>query len=94
MFSEVSDMYVDIAQATEYRAAVEQHGETFTSADEARSVLAEEITEADIEVKNMFIALAKDDYDGVETAARLCIKESAQVLAVIKKIRLSDIKPI
>lgn len=91
MFSEVSDMYVDIAQATEYRAAVEQHGETFTSADEARSVLAEEITETDIEVKNMFSALSRDDYDGVETAARLCIKESAQVLAVIKKIRLSDI---
>ena len=91
MFSEVSDMYVDIAQATEYRAAVEQHGETYGSKVEAHKVLEEEITEVNAEVFAMLQHLTEDDYDKIEAAARNCIKESAQVLAVLKKIRSSNL---
>lgn len=91
MFSEVSDMYVDIAQTTEYRSVVEQHGSRFESVDEAKAVLAEELTEADIEMKNMWHCFSRMDIDGAESAARLCIKETAQVLAVIKKMRNSNV---
>ncbi len=91
MFSEVSDMYVDIAQATEYRAAVEQHGETYGSKAEAHKVLEEEIIEVNAELFYMLHHLAEDDYDKIEAAARNCLKESAQVLAVLKKIKESKL---
>lgn len=91
MFSEVSDMYVDIAQATEYRAAVEQHGYKFSSTKEAREVLAEEVIEVHDEVTAMIQSMSEEDYDKTEAAARNCLKEAAQVLAVLQKIKRSGL---
>lgn len=91
MFSEISDMYVDIAQATEYRAAVEQHGYKFTSMKEAREILEEEVIEVHEEVIDMVQSMSAEDYDKTEAAARNCIKESAQVLAVLQKIKRSGL---
>lgn len=89
MFSEVSDMYVDIAQATEYQAAVAQHGDRFADDNEAEEVLQEEMYEASVEAENFsrFYEYPLMDIDIIEHHVRLCIKECAQVLAVIKKIQ-------
>lgn len=95
MFSEKSDSYVETAISLEYEAAVQQHGQAFNNDDEAMDVLIEEIKEALKEAGRMYIAakgmetdgLNQADLDNLDLAARNAIKESAQVLAVIRKYR-------
>lgn len=88
MFSEISEMYVDIAVTAEYNAAIHQHGEYFDNPDEAFDVLKEEIEEAMTEMLEIkkYSDTAINRTDKIKQAARNGIKELAQVLAVIQKM--------
>ena len=96
MFSANSDKIVNELVIEELKSAIEQHGESFESVDLAKDVLFEEVQEARTEfnyVNNlffMFYADTKKNYlEEIQNRARLCIKELAQVCAVVEKIKNS-----
>lgn len=96
MFSEKSDEYVDALIKAEFESAQQQHGESFERVDIAKDVLFEEVLEARTEfnyVNNLFFMFYADTQknylEEIQYKAKLCIKELAQVCAVVEKIKYS-----
>lgn len=93
MFENKSYDLVDKLVESEYRGAKRQHGETYDNSDLANAVLCGEIGEADAEmdvikrVAHRSSEINNVGLDMIESHARLCILECAQVIAVTKKYR-------
>lgn len=96
MFENKSFDFVEKLVKSEYRGAKKQHGDTYENADVANEVLYGEIGEADIEmniikdVAHRSSAINNLGLDVIESHARLCILECAQIIAVCMKYRDSN----
>lgn len=99
MFAIQSDKLAKKLIQSEYRNAVETYGEKYESIDLAEDVLSEEISEADEEIENIYMAFSVMDFSNptklkmsvskMRKAVINGIKELAQVGAVLNKIEKS-----
>lgn len=102
MFSNQSDKLVKKLIQAEYKNATDNYGFTYSDLKEAETILIEEIEEADAEIENLDLRFSETDWiDGKDLKTDLnkmkkyainCIKELAQVCAVITKIQLSHLE--
>lgn len=101
MFAEQSNKLVKKLIQAEYKNAVDNYEATYKDLREAESILLEEVEEADAEIENLDLRFSEADWiDGSDLKTDLnkmkkyamnCMKELAQVCAVITKIQLSNL---